>query len=242
MIALVLSLRSDQHPWWIESRSSRDNPKADWHLWADPRPDGLPPSNWPSVFGGSAWTWHGGWEQYLLHGVLTSQPDLDLHEPEVQDALLDVVRFWLRRGVDGFRPDTINFRFADRCPRDNPSLPRELRNDSVAPSVTTCNHPLHLFSGPAREPRLFAPLPGRTPARRGGRGRGGRRATRPRDHGQHTSGGDKVEMCYPFALLQPTRATALPLAASFDRLPRAAPDPWPCWSHSNHDTVRPVSR
>ena len=135
MIDLVLSHTSDQHPWFKESRASRENARADWYVWADPKPDGTPPNNWLSIFGGSAWHWDARREQYYLHNFLVSQPDLNLHSPAVQDALLDVARFWLNRGVDGFRLDTINFYFHDQKLRDNPALPPERRNASIAPSV-----------------------------------------------------------------------------------------------------------
>ena len=244
MIDLVLSHTSDQHPWWIESRSSRDNPRADWYVWADPRPDGTPPNNWLSVFGGSAWAWHGGREQYYLHNFLASQPDLNLHQPAVQDALLDVARFWLRRGVDGFRLDTINFYFADRYLRDNPPLPRELRNDSIAPSVNPYNHQLHLFSKNQPENLAFlkrfrAVL---DPYGAAAVGEVGDAQRGLEIMAEYTSGGDKVQMCYPFELLQPARATAAGFARTFERLAQAAPDAWPCWSYSNHDTVRHRTR
>src|SRR5207237_25074 len=94
---------SDQHPWFRESRADRTNPKADWYVWADPKADGSPPSNWQSVFGGPAWAWDARRGQYYLHNFLTEQPDLNVHDVAVQDALLEVPRFWLERGVDGFR-------------------------------------------------------------------------------------------------------------------------------------------
>jgi alpha-glucosidase len=97
-----------------ESRSSRDNPKADWFVWADPLPDGNPPNNWLSVFGGSAWQWDARRKQYYMHNFLTSQPDLNFHNPEVQQAMLDSLRFWLQRGVDGVRLDAVTFHFHDR--------------------------------------------------------------------------------------------------------------------------------
>ena len=103
IIDQVYSHSSDQHAWFQESRSSRDNAKADWYVWADAKPDGSPPNNWQSVFGGPAWTWDARRGQYYLHNFLPEQPDLNLHNPAVQDALLDVARFWLDRGVDGFR-------------------------------------------------------------------------------------------------------------------------------------------
>ncbi|MEJ2035119.1 MAG: alpha-amylase family glycosyl hydrolase, partial [Maritimibacter sp.] len=138
MIDLVLSHTSDQHPWFKESRA-RDGDKSDWYVWADAKPDGTPPNNWLSIFGGSAWEWDGGRMQYYMHNFLASQPDLNFHNPAVQSALLDVAGFWLNRGVDGFRLDTINFYFCDAQLRDNPALPAEARNSSIAPAVNPSN-------------------------------------------------------------------------------------------------------
>jgi len=140
MIDQVLSHTADNHEWFVESRASRDNAKSDWYVWSDPKPDGTPPNNWLSIFGGSAWQWDSRREQYYLHNFLTSQPDLNFHNNDVQDALLDVCRFWLDRGVDGFRLDTINFYFADKKLRDNPAL------TSIAPSVKPYNHQRHVYS------------------------------------------------------------------------------------------------
>ena len=89
MIDLVLSHTSDEHPWFKESRQSRDNAKSDWYVWADPKPDGTPPNNWLSIFGGSAWQWDARREQYYLHNFLVSQPDLNFHDTDVQDELLE---------------------------------------------------------------------------------------------------------------------------------------------------------
>lgn len=121
IIDQVLSHTSDQHPAFAESRANRDNPKADWYVWADPLPDGAPPSNWLSVFGGSAWAWDARRKQYYLHNFLASQPDLNFHNPQVQDWALDSMLFWLDRGVDGFRFDTVNYYFHDRKFRSNPA-------------------------------------------------------------------------------------------------------------------------
>jgi alpha-glucosidase len=120
IIDQVYSHSSDQHPWFQESRSSRDSARADWYVWADAKADGSPPNNWQSVFGGPAWQWDARRGQYYLHNFLTEQPDLNVHSPAVQDALLDVARFWLDRGVDGFRIDAINFAMHDPELRDNP--------------------------------------------------------------------------------------------------------------------------
>jgi alpha-glucosidase len=244
MIDLVLSHTSDAHPWFARSRGDRTNDKADWYVWADPKPDGTPPNNWLSVFGGSAWAWDARREQYYLHNFLTSQPDLNLHCPAVQEALLDVVRFWLKRGVHGFRLDTINFYFADKYLRDNPSLPKALRNDSIAPGVNPYNHQLHLFSKNQPENvdflrRFRAEL---EPYGAAAVGEVGDAQRGLEIMAEYTSGGDKVQMCYPFELLQPKRATAQVLEQTFARLNAAAPDAWPCWAYSNHDTVRHITR
>jgi len=244
MIDLVLSHTSDQHPWFRESRSDHTNPRANWFVWADAQPDGTPPNNWLSVFGGSAWEWDGKRMQYYLHNFLTSQPDLNFHEPAVQDALLEVVRFWLKRGVDGFRLDTINFYFADKLLRDNPALPPERRNDSIAPAVNPYNWQEHIYSKNQPENleflrKLRAEL---EPYGAAAVGEVGDAQRGLEIMAEYTSGGDKVQMCYPFELLQPKRATAEVLAETFARLSAAAPDAWPCWSYSNHDTVRHVTR
>lgn len=244
MIDLVLSHTSDAHPWFTESRKDKTNPKADWYVWADPKPDGTPPNNWLSVFGGSAWAWDGRREQYYLHNFLTSQPDLNLHHAPVQEALLDVARFWLKRGVDGFRLDTINFYFADKYLRDNPFLPKDLRNDSIAPSVNPYNHQLHIFSKNQPENleflRKFRSV--LNPYNAAAVGEVGDAQRGLEIMAEYTSGGDKVQMCYPFEMLQPKRLTAEGLVETFARMQAAAPDAWPCWSYSNHDTVRHITR
>lgn len=125
LIDQVWNHTSDQHPWFIESRSSRDNPKANWYVWADPKPDGSPPNNWLATFGGSAWTWEEQRQQYYLHNFLTSQPDLNWYNPEVIQVILEVARFWLDLGVDGFRLDVVNFFTHDRLLRDNPLREQE---------------------------------------------------------------------------------------------------------------------
>ena len=244
MIDLVLSHTSDRHPWFGESRKARQGPKADWYVWADPKPDGTPPTNWLSIFGGSAWQWDARREQYYLHNFLTSQPDLNFHTPDVQQALLDVARFWLERGVDGFRLDTINFYFHDRYLRDNPPLPPEDRNDRTAPKVNPYNHQMHLFDKSRPENLEFlrkfravlAPYGAAAVGEVGDSERG------LQIMAEYTSGGDKVQMCYPFELLQPARVTAAELKATFDLLAAEAPDAWPCWSYTNHDTVRHITR
>lgn len=120
IVDLVMSHTSDQHEWFKESRKDRDNSKADWYVWADPKPDGSPPNNWMSCFGQPAWTFNSRRGQYYLHNFLSEQPDLNMHNPDVQEAMLGHMKYWLDQGVDGFRLDVANFYFHDRELRDNP--------------------------------------------------------------------------------------------------------------------------
>ncbi|HEY7716394.1 MAG TPA: alpha-amylase family glycosyl hydrolase [Candidatus Binatia bacterium] len=114
---------SDQHPWFLESRSSRDHSKRDWYIWRDPAPGGGPPNNWLSCFGGSAWEYDQHTEQYYYHAFLREQPDLNWRNPQLRQAMLDILRFWLERGVDGFRVDVMWHLIKDEHFRDNPSNP-----------------------------------------------------------------------------------------------------------------------
>jgi len=115
---------SDQHPWFIESRSSRDpSAKRDWYIWRDPKPDGSPPNNWGSFFGGPAWTLDPATGQYYLHQFVREQPELNWRNPELRAAMMETLRFWLRRGVDGFRMDVIGLLIKDAELRDNPPNP-----------------------------------------------------------------------------------------------------------------------
>jgi alpha-glucosidase len=123
ILDLVPDHTSDQHPWFREARASRDNPKHDWYLWRDPAPGGGPPNNWLSNFGGSAWEWDAATGQYYLHSFVVEQPDLNWRNPAVQAAMFDVMRFWLDRGIDGFRVDVIHGILKDAEWRDNPPNP-----------------------------------------------------------------------------------------------------------------------
>ncbi|MAU01523.1 MAG: alpha-amylase [Anaerolineaceae bacterium] len=123
IIDLVPNHTSDEHAWFQESRSSRDNPKRDWYIWRDPAPDGGPPNNWLSFFGGPAWTFDEATGQYYLHQFVTQQPELNYRHPEVLPAMLDVMRFWLDKGVDGFRVDVIWLMMKDEALRDEPANP-----------------------------------------------------------------------------------------------------------------------
>jgi len=123
ILDLVPNHTSDQHPWFIESRSSRDNRRRDWYIWREPGADGGPPNNWMSEFGGSAWAYDAGTRQYYYHAFLVQQPDLNWRNPAVRQAIYDVMRFWLGKGVDGFRVDVIWHLIKDAEFRDNPPNP-----------------------------------------------------------------------------------------------------------------------
>ena len=241
VIDQVLSHTSDRHPWFIESKTSRDNPRADWYVWADPNADGTPPNNWPSVFGGPAWEWNGARRQYYLHNFLISQPDLNFHNPEVQDAMLATMRFWLDRGVDGFRFDTVNYYFHDDRLRDNPAAPREKETPL---EIDPYGMQLHEFSKNRPENVAFLKrvralmdeYPGTTTV-----GEVGDAHRAIEIMAQYTAGNDLLHMCYSFEMLGP-KFSAAHFRSRVEKFFKGAPDGWPCWSFSNHDVNRHLSR
>ena len=242
VIDQVLSHSSDQHAWFKESRSSRTNPKADWYVWADPKPDGTPPNNWLSVFGGPAWEWDSVRRQYYLHNFLASQPDLNFHNPEVQDALLDTVRFWLERGVDGFRLDAVNFYFHDKQLRNNPPLPAGTWSD--IPDTNPYGYQDHLYDKTQPENlgflrRLRALL--NEYGARSAVGEVGESGRALQTVAAYTADGDKLHKCYTFDLLSAAFSAAHVRKCASD-FEDAVADGWICWAFSNHDVVRHVSR
>ena len=241
VIDQVLSHTSDQHAWFRDSRARRDSAKSDWYVWADPKPDGTPPNNWLSIFGGSAWQWDTRRCQYYFHNFLAEQPDLNFHNVDVQDALLDTVEFWLKRGVDGFRLDTVNFYFHDRSLADNP--PSETRDAPEAPAVNPYNFQTHVHDKTQPEnlgflKRLRALLD-RYPAETTVGEVGAENSLQVM--ADYTSGGDKLHMCYTFDFLSPV-FTARHFRERIEAFEAMAGDGWPCWAFSNHDIVRHVSR
>ena len=145
---------SAQHPWFVESRSSRDNPKRDWYIWRDPAPGGGPPNNWISDFGGSAWEWDEATGQYYLHAFLPSQPDLNWRNPELRQAMFDVLRFWLDRGVDGFRLDVLWHIVKAQGLPDNPPnpdwTPAQTERDRVIQRYSTDQPEAHAIAADMR--------------------------------------------------------------------------------------------
>ena len=244
MIDLVMSHTSDQHDWFSQSRRDRTNPLHDWYVWADAKPDGTPPNNWLSIFGGSAWQWDPRREQYYLHNFLTSQPDLNFHTPAVQDALLDVAHFWLKRGVDGFRLDTINFYVHDAELRDNPPLPPEERNVVIAPSVNPYNHQIHVYSKnrPENLPFLRKLRAVMDQYNAAAVGEVGDAQWGLEIMGQYTAGDDLMQMCYAFEFLSIDLPTASRFTEVLQKVDDVASDGWACWAFSNHDVPRHVSR
>ncbi|RJG43160.1 alpha-glucosidase [Mesorhizobium sp. DCY119] len=245
MIDQVISHTADEHPWFRESRASRTNPKADWFVWADAKPDGTPPNNWLSIFGGSAWQWDARRLQYYLHNFLAEQPDLNFHNVEVQDAVLDATRFWLERGVDGFRLDTINFYFHSAGLEDNPPLPKEQRNDSIAPAVNPYNYQDHLYDKSQSDNlgflERFRALLDEYPAAAAVGEVGD--AQRGLDIvAAYTAGDNRVQMCYAFDFLAPEKITAARVRTVLETFGDVASDGWSCWAFSNHDVMRHASR
>jgi alpha-glucosidase len=237
----VLSHTSDQHPWFHESKLSRTNAKADWYVWADPNKDGTPPNNWPSVFGGRAWEWNSTRLQYYLHNFLIAQPDLNFHNPAVQDAVLEVMRFWLERGVDGFRFDTVNYYFHDEQLRSNPAARRP---EHLPYAVNPYDMQEHRYSKSRPEnveflKRIRALLDEFPDATSVGEVGDSHKAVPLM--AQYTSGGDKLHMCYSFEFLGEA-FSASHFRTRIEGFFKASRDGWPCWSFSNHDVNRHITR
>ncbi|MCH2394304.1 alpha-glucosidase [Oceanibaculum sp.] len=243
IIDMVLSHTSIRHRWFQESRRTRGNPKDDWYVWADPRPDGTAPNNWLSMFGGPAWTWEPRREQYYLHNFLPEQPDLNLHNHEVQEALITECRFWLERGVDGFRLDACNFLMHDPLLRANPPRPPEAPpTDGVKPN-NPYNRQLHIYDKTQPEALDFL--------------RYLRNVTQ--EYGdivliaeiaaddslkvmqEYAGLGGPLHTAYSFALLGETLDTQL-LPETFFPFHDSRRHGWPSWAFSNHDVSRVATR
>jgi alpha-glucosidase len=231
IIDQVWSHSSDKHPWFVESSSSRDNPRADWYVWADPKPDGTPPNEASQLFGGAAWTWSAKRRQYYLHNFLAEQPDLNFWNPDVQDALLDVARFWLDRGVDGFRLDVVNYYFHDRLLRDNPVAPRRRiplmatdmqyhRMDRSQPENLAFIHRLRLLMDSYGDRMTVGEIGDEPPL--------------PRQQ-EYTEPG-RLHTAYSFYLLSGLPATPGLFRSALESWAGAAG--WPAWSLGNHDVTR----
>jgi alpha-glucosidase len=235
IIDQVYSHSSDQHPWFQESRSSRDNLKADWYVWADAKPDGSPPNNWQSVFTGPAWQWDARRGQYYLHNFLAEQPDLNLHNRDVQEALLGAARFWLERGVDGFRIDAINFAMHDPSLRDNPPAPsggKRTRPFDFQQHLYNQSHP-DIVKFIERLRSVTDSYEGRfTVAEVGG--------DEPLEEMRAFTVAGRLNSAYGFDFLYADKLTPELVARVEKDWPEAAG--WPTWAFENHDAPRAVSR
>ncbi|HEX7111456.1 MAG TPA: alpha-amylase family glycosyl hydrolase [Mizugakiibacter sp.] len=242
MIDQVPSHTSVEHAWFKESRESRDNPKADWYVWADAKPDGTPPNNWLSIFGGVAWQWEPRRRQYYLHNFLASQPDLNFHHPEVRRATLDNLRFWLDRGVDGLRLDAINFCFHDRALRDNPAKPPALRVGRGFSPDNPYAYQYHHYNNTQPENlafleelrRLLDEYP--DVAALGEISAEDSLATMA-----EYTGPRRLHMGYSFELLTED-FSARHIRDTVQALEARMTAGWPCWAISNHDVQRVASR
>ena len=242
MIDQVLSHTSTEHPWFQESRRSRTNSRADWYVWANPRPDGTPPNNWLSLFGGAAWQWEPRREQYYLHNFLASQPDLNFHNAQVRAAMLDNLRFWLDRGVDGFRLDAINFCFHDRRLRDNPAKPKSERINRGFRSDNPYAYQYHYFNNTQPENLAFLEELRRLIDGYPGAATLGEVVSEDSlaTMAEYTGEG-RLNMSYSFELLSDEHS-AEHIGSTVRNLEHIMPHGWPCWALSNHDCVRVRSR
>jgi alpha-glucosidase len=239
IIDQVFAHTSDQHPWFLASRRHRHGDHAGWYVWADPRPDGSPPSNWQSVFGGPAWTWDARRRQYYFHNFLKEQPQLNGHHPQVQQALLDVARYWLDRGVDGFRLDALNFLMHDPRLRHNPPHP-----DPDAPRTRPFDYQRRLYNqGHRHIPRFIEKIRALmddygdrfTVAEIGG-------DDALREMKLYTRGGNRLDTSYGFDFLYAPQLSPALVAAAIGQWPDRAGTGWPSWAFENHDAPRAVSR
>lgn len=249
IIDMVLSHTSIDHAWFVESRLSSTNRKADWYVWADAKPDGSPPNNWQSCFGGPAWTFDTKRGKYYLHNFLKEQPDLNFHNPAVQSQILSECRYWLERGVDGFRLDVANFYFHDQQLRDNP--PRK-QNETISVGVQfekpypyIMQRHIHDKSQPEnleffKELRkIMDEYPDKMTIGEIG-------DDDPYELGvKYTEGNDLLNTTYNTHFMAGTDSTELVsdmITTPINALHKFSTEVWPSWAFGNHDVVRPVTR
>ncbi len=239
VLDLVLNHSSDEHPWFVESRSSLDNPKRDWYVWRDGQDSG-PPNNWVSIFGGSAWELDPLTGQYYYHAFLKQQPDLNWRNPELKQAMWDAVRFWLDMGVDGFRLDAIGTVYED------PELrPHELAlapADLLSPTALPHQDFLALMGRQFHQPGVHAlmqELRALVDTYPGDRVLIGE----DEDPSYHGSGDDELQLLFNFGLMRTERLSAPHIRANqAERLAVLPPGAWPCNTLGNHDGRRLWSR
>ena len=235
IIDQVYSHTSERHAWFRTSRRNRDNDRSDWYVWADARPDGTPPNNWLSLFGGPAWSWDSGRRQYYLHHFLREQPDLNFHNANVREAVLDIARFWLDKGVDGLRLDVANFYFCDRLLRANPPS-----GDPAA--IRPHQYQRHLYDRSRPENLAFAETLRALADRYDDRmlvAEIGSQSYVDRSI-EYTEGDRRLHTAYSFLLLENGPLSAALIRNALESW--TSDTAWPSWSFSNHDVERVRSR
>jgi alpha-glucosidase len=238
VLDIVPNHTSDQHPWFVDARSSRTARQRDWYVWADPKPDGSPPNNWLSMFGGPAWTLERNSGQYYMHNFLPEQPDLNWWNAEVRSAFDDIYRFWYERGVAGFRIDVAHGIIKDRELRDNPVAtmddPPHVRDygqhrmyNMERPEVHDVLRHWRQLADTYQPPRILL---------------GETYVMDVRTMGRFYGTGDELHLAFNFTYIHaPFRASALAEVVAESEL--VIPDVgWPAWTVSNHDLSRVISR
>lgn len=251
IIDLVLSHTSDQHPWFS------DPDKKDWYVWVDAKEDDSEPNNWMSVFGGPAWEWSEKHQQYYLHNFLKEQPDLNLHNPEVQNEVFDICRFWLDRGVDGFRLDVANFYFHDQQLRDNPPKTHGAKFATQLEKDTPYSQQQHIYDKSRPENLEFLKqLRALTDEYQDKVLIGEIGDDHPFERSREYTAGDQyLHTCYNTHLMSGVHkeltelSIRTPVEEFFELLDNKESDKiskscdsWPSWAFSNHDVVRVSSR
>ncbi|WP_158970545.1 alpha-amylase family glycosyl hydrolase [Paraglaciecola sp. L3A3] len=242
MIDQVLSHTSDQHAWFHQSRQNKTNDKADWYVWADAKIDGTPPNNWLSIFGGMGWQWDSRRQQYYLHNFLSSQPDLNFYNPDVQKAVLDNIEYWLKKGVDGLRLDAITFCFNDQKLRDNPAKPINERNGRGFSEDNPYAYQYHYYNNDQPETLDFMLQIRALLDRYPDTAALGEISSEDsiKSMAEYTQG-KRLQMAYSFELLTED-FNVEHITATVQQLESQLTDGWPCWAISNHDVARVVSR
>ncbi|HEX5008618.1 MAG TPA: alpha-glucosidase [Hyphomonadaceae bacterium] len=235
IIDQVWSHTSSDHEWFQASRQDRSNPKSDWYVWADPKPDGAPPNNWQAWFGGPAWTWEPRRRQYYLHNFLPTQPDLNLRNEAARSAIFDIARFWIARGVDGFRLDVANYFIHDAKLRDNPpsgdpnpGLPRDMQlhqyNSNQPETLELLNRLRDLLDGRGGVMTVGELAPGSYELMH-----------------QYTRGNRGLSTAYAFDFLRAWPGVER-MAEVLSQWREGPEDGWPSWAFSNHDVARVSTR
>ena len=233
ILDLVLNHTSDQHPWFLASRSSRDDPHRDYYLWHDPAPGGGPPNNWRAVFGGRGWEWDAATGQYYYHMFYKEQPDLNWRNPAVRQEILDVFRFWLDKGVRGFRLDVFNVYFKDAHFRDNPFALGGIRPFDLQRHIYDFNQPELI--GVLQDIRSV--LDGYDAAYAIGE----TFLSTPEQAAEY-AGPDRLHACFNFEITKARynpRALMRRILAWQEAL---GPDKWPNTVFNNHDVIRSATR